>query len=214
MWQLQGSVGQASFGDFTLSVNTASGHRQLVVQNSDGVTLATLWNLPVVNELPAIETYVRGDDLVCVVAASEAFPFTTQLYWTLRTLEGSPQPAAAVTLSLSIRTELLDTEPAIEVVSQTTAGSFAAMDLATGPAYTMAIDPQTTLLDYAVPEDCSQQTAPTDSSVERTLFGHFLEKGVIRSGQLHAALVPGELTPATATELSEAMAASELPLGT
>ncbi|QDU59163.1 hypothetical protein [Aeoliella mucimassa] len=214
MWQLEGSVGQAVAGDLILSVDTASGQRQLVVKDSNGTLLATLWSLPGVDQQPVVDCYVRGDDLVCVLAPSEAFPFTTQLYWTLRTLDSTLKPTAAVTLSLSIRTELLDTEPAIAITCESGQSMIHTMALPTGPAYTLDLGDHGTLLDYAMTEDCAQQATTSDTTIERTLFGHFLEKGVIRTGRLHAVLVPGELDASQATALCDDLASSQLPLTT
>ena len=218
MWRFEGTTARASFENLSLSVSTEPGQRQLCVQSQGGLQLATLWHMPQVSSQPLIENYVRGNDLVCTLGPSQEFPFTTQLYWTPRKLASLPLPIVAVSLVVSIRTDLLDTEPAVEIVSKGLASDRRTCQEFSGPAYAVTLDDRLTLLDFATPEDCQKQTlncvADRTAVIDRSLFGHFLEKGVIRTGRLHAALFDGDLTSKITADVCDELAASELPLTT
>ena len=51
-------------------------------------------------------------------------------------------------------------------------------------------------------------------SIERSLFGHFLEKGVIRSGRAFAALYANEVADDDASVVCHELLSTELPLTT
>lgn len=174
--------------------------------------------MPAVSPLPLVDVYVRGHDLVCSMGPTETHPFATQLYWTIRHLDVAPAPLAAVSLLVSVRTDLLDTQPAVEIASEASYRALDTLDVDGGPAYVMPLREQLTLVDFAMPRDCARQSADESAAgrlvVERTLFDHFLEKGVIRTGRLFAAVMPGDVDQPAVTRLCHAMLATKLPLTT
>lgn len=218
MWQLDGGIASAKFGNLTITVALAAADRKLLVETEGPTLLARLWDLPAVAAQPLIEHYVRDNDLVCLLAPTDRFPFYTQLYWTLRPINSPPPFITVVSLLVAIRTDLLNTHPSIEVCSKAPHSSLATYSVGGGPAYVVPLREQVTLIDFATPDDCVQQAAHETAdgllAIERTLFGHFLEKGVIRSGRLFAALVSGEVSEQTATAVCRDMLAAELPLTT
>ncbi|WP_425396134.1 hypothetical protein [Aeoliella sp.] len=218
MWQWDGSIATAELGSIQLTVATAVGDRRVQLKTREGLLLATLWDMPSVSGAPLLDTYVRDDDLVCLTGPTDSFPFHTQLYWTLRKVESSPTPLAALSLLVSVRTDLLDTHPTIDVTTEAAARSSSELSVLDGKAYVVSLREDVTLVDFATPEDCAQQQlhAADDqrTTIERSLFGHFLEKGVIRSGRLFAALYAGEVTESQAAEVCEQLSATELPLTT
>jgi hypothetical protein len=219
VWHLDGQLASADFGDIRLAVAISEGDRKVLVQTSDSTLLANLWDMPAVSSQPLMDAYVRDHDLVCLLEPSEAFPFHTQLYWTLRHVRCAPAPLMAISLLVSIRTDLLDTHPAIEVVSRVAGSGLIELHVAGGPAYQAPLREDVTLVDFATPEDCAKQATRQAAehgllTVDRTLFNHFLEKGVIRSGRLFAAAMPGEVDQSTATALCHELLATELPLTT
>lgn len=218
MWQWDGSIATVDLGTIQLAVATAVGDRRVQVKSTDELLLATLWDMPVVSGTPLVDAYVRDHDLVCLTGPTESFPFHTQLYWTLRSVDTSPAPLAALSLLISVRTDLLDTHAAIDVATEAATGSSRVMSVGGGPAYVESLRENLTLIDIATPEDCARQHLHTAddgrTTIERSLFGHFLEKGVIRSGRLFAALYEGDVSEPQATAVCQELIAAELPLTT
>lgn len=218
MWSFDGQVARADAGNLAIAVRLDVGYRSVSVHSADFKPLANLWYMPVVTKQPMIDVYVRDHDLICLLGPSELFPFHTHLYWTLRQLECSPAPMAALSLLVSVRTDLLDTHPVIEVRSDVPNDGLQSIDVAGGPAYLIPLNEQATLVDFATPEDCASQAVceanNSTFSVERTMFDHFLEKGVIRSGRLFATMMSGRVDEHTTAHLCREMLAAELPLTT
>ena len=216
MWQMDGPIASADFGAVTLKVSLSTGDRKVLVYAGENTLVAKLWDMPAIAGQPLVDCYVRGRDLVCLLGPSDSFPFATQLYWTLRQVEFTPDPLAALSLLVSIRTDLLDTHPAIEVQSELPGQAGTPMKVAGGPAYVVPLREELTLVEYATPEDCSVQSIDESANqtqiVRRTLFDHFLEKGVIRSGRLFAAVLSGEADEQSTSTLCRELLASELPL--
>lgn len=218
MWQLDGSIARIGLGQLTLTISLAVGDRKVQVHTPTDLLLATLWDMPAISRQPLVDCYVRQGDLVCTLAPNDSFPFHTQLYWTLGTLQIHPTPVASLSLLVSLRTDLLDTHPEITITSQAPPKDLRQLQAAGGPAFIVPLRDEVSLIDFATPEDCTHQqaTCSADSGVlvERKLFGHFLEKGVIRSGRVFAALATGEVSDEYATQVCREFVASELPLTT
>ncbi|MGL4512573.1 MAG: hypothetical protein ACRCT8_05735 [Lacipirellulaceae bacterium] len=135
---------------------------------------------------PPSETYVRGDDYVSTHAATAAFPFRTQLYWSAEALGG----AVIVTLTVSLQTDLLDTAPRVSLVS--------------------SIDGPLAVVGACHPTDAAETT----SGPARLVFEPpFLEKGVIRRFRAAAVLTNGQEEGLVADALAR-FAAAPLPLTT
>jgi hypothetical protein len=218
MWHWDGSLATVDLGQVQLAVAMAPGDRKVQIKTPDELLLATLWDMPAVSATPLVDVYVRGHDLVCLTAPSESFPYHTQLYWTLRTVDVTPTPLVALSLLVSIRTDLLDTHPEIELVTQAARQTSRTIDVAGGPAFVVPLRDGVTLVDFATPEDCVKQEILTPHhdrlSIERSLFGHFLEKGVIRSGRAFAALYANEVADDDASVVCHELLSTELPLTT
>lgn len=218
MWQWDGSIATVDLNSIQLVVSPAADERHVQVKTRDGLLLTTLWDMPAVSAAPLVDAYVRDDDLVCLVAPTESFPFHTQLYWTLRNVETLPTPLVALSLLVAVRTDLLDTHPTIDVTTEAAIRSSNVISVLGGPAYVASLREDLTLVDFATAEDCQRQYVHTDddghSKIQRTLFGHFLEKGVIRSGRLFAALHAGDVAEPQAAAVCQELAATELPLTT
>lgn len=218
MWQWDGSIATVDLGSIQIAVAPAVGDRRVQVKSPDGLLLATLWDMPEVSGAPLVDAYVRDDDLVCLAGPTESFPFHTQLYWTLRRINTEPHPLMALSLLVSVRTDLLDTHPSIQVATEAATRSSRVMSVEGGPAYVESLRENLTLIDFATPEDCQRQHLHTTdegrTTIERSLFGHFLEKGVIRSGRLFATLLEGDVTEPQATAVCQELLAAELPLTT
>jgi len=211
MWQLNDQLATAQWHHLPLRVSLAMGQRHVTLGDGDPPLAPALWQMPTLASLPLVEAYVRGSDLVARLEPGERFPFHTELYWTLRELPAEPL-VAALSLVVSVRTELLDTYPELPLASSI-AGEVQRYDVGAGPAFATRLSSGQTLIDYAVPEDCQSQSA-TAHSVERKLFAHFLEKGVIRRARLFAAVAPGEVSPARASAICRQLAEGALPLTT
>lgn len=191
MWRLDRNLALAKQGDLNFSVSLGVDHRSVRVLSGEDRELATLWTMPQLAKQPLVDAYVRDDDLVCLLAPTESFPFHAQLYWTLGPATSVAPTAVSLSLMVALRTDLLDTQPSIEVVTTVEQNQPREVQVVGGPAYACSLSESMQMIDFATPRDCeSQQLAAMEgqsATIERRLFGHFLEKGVIRNGRLFAA---------------------------
>jgi len=218
MWQFEDNIATIKAGPVQLMLSLAEHDRKVLVQTETNLLLASLWDMPVIGGLPLVEAYVRGDDLVATFGPSDSFPFTTELYWTARTLESQPTPVVALSLLVSVRTDLLDTHPELNVVTSAPRKAMRTLPTGDGPLFVSPLREAVTLVDFAPEEDCTKQAEQESKSgatdIERTLFSHFLEKGVIRRARLLAVLAPEGITDDQAAGYCEEFLAAELPLTT
>lgn len=68
--------------------------------------------------LSVCETYVRGGDLVATYSPVEDWPYAPQIYWRAGQLDAVENVRGSLALLISVQTDLLDTHPHINVVSQ------------------------------------------------------------------------------------------------
>lgn len=223
MWRLDRNLASATVGDLNFEVSLDTGHHGVRLQAQDKRELATLWSLPDFSEQPIVDSYVRDNDLICLLAPTHAFPFHAQLYWTVGPLNIQSSAAASFSLLVALRTDLLDSQPSIAVTTKTQHNSMHDLHVSSGPAYVGLLGNGLAMIDFAIPEDCELQqlvaTSGGANKIERRLFGHFLEKGVIRCGRLFAAfragLPDGTNWPDTNIEqVCDEFLATELPLTT
>lgn len=153
----------------------------------------------------ANDSYTRGVDRVSTHAASESFPFQTQLLWSVADVTGG----VAVTLTVSLQTDLLDTRPDLSLVTElpgVTPSRF-------GPdAFRFDLPQGATLLVTLHPSDAAECSATPDG--ERgvlKLAPPFLEKGVIRRCRVAAIWLPANDDAAIETALA-GFADQPLPL--
>ncbi len=219
MWQLEGPTAVANDSGLSIQIKLAMGDRCVQLQDAQGKEWVRLWGLPALSESPLTETYVRDDDLVASYAPTQEFPFFTQLCWRLRPPNASSTSRFAMSLLISMRTDLLDTHPEIEVLTQSRPNqSLAATWLAGAPIYWGAINEAVTLIDFAAAEDCKEQNLVTTKSqtdvLQRKLFAQFLEKGVLRRARLFAAIAPASTTEQQVVKICQEFSQTELPLAT
>ena len=143
------------------------------------------------------DAYVRGDDLIVTYAPTDACPCETQLYWQATKTSSA---TAQLSLLVSIRTHLLDTQPVVHlhshrqaVTEQTCSDSSLAFadptDTNTVSVLQKIADDSLTLIEACHHEDHTQLlTAEQHGSTDWQLFDHFLEKGVIRRARLTLAI--------------------------
>lgn len=153
-----------------------------------------------------IESYLRGQDLVSTHPPNDRFPFRTQLYWSA--FELSQAEGVAVTLSVSLQTHLLDTQPSLSITSSLGAAEpinpgLIRIDLPGSNAAFLAVHPS----DVAETNHLSDGDRHTI-----TLSPPMLEKGVIRRCRLAALLFPSSPTEQQLEAALERFASAPLPL--
>jgi hypothetical protein len=181
------------------------------------------------------EAYVRGGDLVATYSPGSDWPYAPSIYWRI---ESRDVALAAISLLVSIQTDLLDTHPLVRVSSQMPAeevlqlsesdqGTLTAVAVkgrrtihptssATGIVWRLA-GGKTSYAEFAEPNDFRQLVVDHTDGVCRSaweLFAEFLEKGVIRRARLHAVFLPRENDVALAAELFRSLGSRPLPLTT
>jgi hypothetical protein len=210
VWNLNGTTARLDADGFAATVDLLRPARGLHELRGPGVTLAG-WSLlgvePAItgaNELSLPETYVRGDDLVATYPQSDARPFRLQLYW--RRIA-----AGIVELQASINTSLLDTQPAIDVV--TTAGDGVWSEFAPGRFLLKASDGAIGLFQAPHPADESSSRT-TGARLVHHLFDRPLEKGVILRSRVRSAILASDGMEQAAEATYREFAASRPPLTT
>ncbi|MBL9082006.1 MAG: hypothetical protein JNK76_09395 [Planctomycetales bacterium] len=191
-------------------------------------------------ELSGPESYARGADLVATYPQTAARPYRLQVYWRVVDLStiASLRGAACVELQLSINTSLLDTAPAVETTDDFGPGEIARIlpsplagegpgvrgsEFSEGLMENCAtiLRPQNATCSYVRlvhPVDCGR-TAPdaaasTKLPLQLTLFGRYLEKGVIMRARVRGAIVPRKHDETSAAEIFQDFLHSPLPLTT
>lgn len=222
-WQLDGTTARLAVNGFTAVVdllNPSQGLHRITTAGQllpDASLLGVQLKLAGAEELSLPETYVRGDDLVATYVQTPARPFRLQAYWRCidPTTIADCRATSIVELQVSINTSLLDTQPAVDVMT-IVAGDLikdagAAFHLirshTAGPSYCEA----------AHPSDGSTSSAMTGLGGVRLahrLFDRPLEKGVILRSRVRAAFAPRTNDEAAARAIAADFAASEPPLTT
>ncbi len=156
----------------------------------------------------ASDAYTRGEDRVTTHPATEAFPHQTQLLWSAAKLTGG----VAVTLTLSLQTDLLDTQPEIALTTELPG----AKPRRHGPdALRFDLPRGATLLVTPHPSDADECSTLLDG--ERgglKLSPPFLEKGVIRRCRVAAIWLPSDADDAAIEAALTCFADQPLPLAT
>ena len=188
--------------------------------------------------LPLAESYVRGNDLVASYQATDAWPFSPQLYWRANSLHAVDGVLASASLLVSVQTHLLDTVPQIAVASHVPCKE-ALLVSASGGAKTRALQIHSSQTIPSTNEDCcvvlrlehvplsyveimqagdfhavALRPEGSGAAFEWRLFAEFLEKGVIRRARVHAAMVPRDNDVEIAAACCNAIDGLELPLTT
>lgn len=163
-------------------------------------------NLVAATPLVVEDTYARGDDFVVTNAATDGFPFRTQLYWSCR---GAAAPGdARLMLTVSLQTDRLDTHPVLDLVFETDdAARSADGNALLGDEGRVAVAP--------LPVDRPECDLILDSARSIVRFAPpFLEKGVIRRARfaLLASVKPFE--ESTVSDQLAELSGEPLPLTT
>jgi hypothetical protein len=186
------------------------------------------------------DAYIRGHDMVASYDPSADWPCTPQIYWRAEPSKQTGGALASVSLLVSIQTNLLDTHPIVSAASRLPADEmlFIAIggndqprveSLAPG-RHTIRSQMrccgllwrlsggQFTYAEFATASDFQKLTIEAAQSgvceARWQLFVEFLEKGVIRRAQIHAAFLPRENDVAIAHGLCRGLESRPLPLTT
>lgn len=154
----------------------------------------------------ASDRYTRGLDHVSTHAASDGFPFQTVLLWSVAEVTGG----VALTLTVSLQTDLLDTRPDLSLATMlpgVTPRRFGT------DALRFDLPQGATLLVTPHPSDASECAASLQGERgELTLSPPFLEKGVIRRCRVAAIWLPGSADEAALEAALASFADRPLPL--
>jgi hypothetical protein len=185
-----------------------------------------------------VDGYVRGNDLVATYTGGDDWPYRPQIYWDVETIEAGDQEIPAITLVISIQTNLLDTHPRIVVASNllceegflvSIVGDDMLIDSHVKGLQTL--DPRATAcgLVWRLPgtKTSYAEIMPTADfrrlNVARSdtvigsrweLFAEFLEKGVIRRSRLQSLFLPRENDIQLTAEACQTITKRPLPLTT
>ncbi len=235
-WRLNESTAIGSLGGSRIDVFPANPERAARLQTQ--LAAGAAWEIAAVRPVPhhsvtPEEIYGREDDLICRYRQTQSDVFAFQLDWQL--LPAVAPFAGGVELWLSVQTDLLDSQPELEVTS-VAAGSQAWRVLAhsdlsdeplaggdprdLGPAAMICHSEtgsgdRTSGLWLIEPSDqCHARlcSPPNSAALSVRLFGHFMEKGVIRRGRMRFLQASGEIRDADIAGAYQQFASSPLPL--
>lgn len=243
-WTLAGEIASLRCAALSATVNLArpqSGLDALRIENAAVAGHLLALSPGGGKEWPARvgDSYVRGCDLVATYAATSAWPYAPQIYWSAGEL-GGDSTLATLSLLVSIQTNLLDTHPEVDVASRLSSEEVLRLSPAGAddlhveslPEGETAIQPGAGAscvlwrladrpVSYAeiVPaSDFRRLTVRTARGgfceARWQLFVEFLEKGVIRRARVHTAFLPRENDVELAAELCRAAENQPLPLTT
>ena len=114
-WRLDGHL--ATLASHGGSINLARPEQGLTgLAAIDGKLLGIRPAIDGADTLQLEDAYARGNDLVAHFKPTDSFPFRTEVYWRVEPTDSS---ASELRLSLivSVQTDLLDTQPLLDIVS-------------------------------------------------------------------------------------------------
>lgn len=186
------------------------------------------------------DAYIRGGDLVATYEPTKDWPYAPTIYWRAEQAAAGHGALAALSLLVSIQTNLLDTHPQVHVatelpaeeVLQLSVGAgdkinsstleskkrfIASESTATGVLWRLH-GIQISYIEIAEANDFRQLMIERDDlgrcRADWELFAEFLEKGVIRRERLQAAFLPRENDVQLAADLCRSLESRPLPLTT
>jgi hypothetical protein len=242
-WKFQHPVAKLRCGSLVGQVDTSTPqlglqHISVRSQSIAGSLLSLTSGVAAAWPAALADAYVRGNDLVATYAPTVDWPYAPSVYWRVDSIGSDRNTLAALSLLVSIQTDLLDTHPLVRVTSQFAAeevlllgvgesGTSSAVPVRGRQTIRPATSPTAILwrlpggklsfVELAEPNDFRQLIVEHTGGVCRSeweLFAEFLEKGVIRRAQIHAAFLPRENDVALATKLCRDLASRPLPLTT
>lgn len=239
-WRLSeaSAIGVVGASQIEVAPNAPAQGAHWRTTNSQAAQPAAAWQIAAVRPMTThssqpLEVYSRQNDLIVRYGQGPAEQFSYQLDW--RLLETPAPFVAAIELWVSIQTNLLDTQPELEIACSAPSGmgwsAFEHQQLGTehqaSVAGETATESQSTevdrgpaaLLCSSLPTAAQRATAqglwliePTDQRHARRcseddqaeqrvrLFGHFMEKGVIRRARMRFLLAQASGAKASITQ--------------
>lgn len=189
---------------------------------------------------PAIERHVRGDDLVVTYPESEAWQVHVDVLWRSPSLTQPDGVLAAVELIVSVRTQLLDSRPALRARSVLAADEMLRLADASANRFRPLVPKHTSRLGPAEGPGCllfrrsggrmsyAEMIHPADFhrddlsggvpgdpplQVRHRLFPQGLEKGVILRARLRGIFCPRQDDTRIVADAYRAFASADPPLG-
>ncbi|MBX3421409.1 MAG: hypothetical protein KF752_07615 [Pirellulaceae bacterium] len=226
-WKWSGGSVGARCGDWSIQVNPARPDVPLVIAGQNGSSWQALAIRPLPkHSLTVDELYERDCDLIARFRQADQDGYGFQVDW--RLLPVAQPLYAAVEVWISIQTQLLDSSPSVEIVSQSSAGwkRWTHGELAAqsgddeqldsnSTAVLSSTDSQATWLWMIEPRDQVQVhwvSSPQESSQRGNLFGAFLEKGVIRRARMQLLVGSSKINHQDVAQAYQRLAQRALPL--
>ncbi len=172
------------------------------------------------------EAYVRESDLIVRFGQSDSDTYAFQLNWQL--LPGNAPFAVGVELWVSTQTSLLAAKPQLEIASGGAGewsweiweharfgGEAPSDERPAGPAALISKAADGLVVWLVEPSDQRHvvlETSPDQATQRVRLFGHFMEKGVIRRARMRFLVAEGDVSEADLVAAYQEFARSPLPL--
>jgi hypothetical protein len=157
-----------------------------------------------------METYIRGNDFVASFEQPGPLPAVPQLYWRVR--PSGSTAAIGIELIVSMRTDLLDSQPQMCVVTEV--GNATSGNL---PLRHLRLSADVSYYQLVHPDDffaVEERRVDGTHRITTTLFPERMEKGVIRRARICGWFLPAENDLAVAVELAQQFVAESPPLTT
>ncbi len=220
-WDFGKNEVYAQSGGLRVVVLPHEPHKGVRVESANGELCSLLRVHPQpAHGLAIQESYVRQQDLIIAYSQSDDDQYGFQLNWRLRDLDNQPD-VFGIELWLSIQTRLLDTHPTIELSSHCDSAQWKPMDVSAGVENILSSPAVHTsrlglhCMVFAQPSDAIQcELVESDVATECRwrLFGHFLEKGVIRRARFFAVVSVSPLHEDLERDIFAQLVNSPLPL--
>lgn len=232
-WNLTEDNAALVYGKWVLETNPVCPLDGVRVScRSEGIADQTKasWSLLKVQPVPkhsltAEEAYIRGDDLIVSFDQTEQDPFAFQLNF--RWL-GETDGAIGIELWLSVQTDDLDSEPVLQIASAAPEGQYWHVlnhgevvqdtqipNASSTPAALSSPGDELSgvwLVEQGDQRHAERMSSPAEAEQRIELFGHFMEKGVIRRARMRFYLKRGDISDAEIKAFYEDFANSPLPL--
>jgi hypothetical protein len=172
---------------------------------------------------PVADAYVRDGDLVATYGQMPNWPYAPQIYWRVESVSILGTKIPTLSLLVSIQTDSLDTQPAIRVATRLPAVEVVEMGLVASAGRTQALlwrltDADLSYVEIVPTSDFCDVSVACDEAgrftTEWSLFGEFLEKGVIRRARMMSIFLPHKRDEELAAEYCREFQRRPLPLTT